>query len=1097
MNSTYKILIIAISLNLTGLLHALSQGVDRYHGSPFIRNYDVSEYNGSAQIWAIGQNKQGIMYFGDGKGLLEYDGTNWRLYPVDNYSVIRSLDTDTNGIVYVGAHNEFGYFQPDSTGTLTYSSLIQHIPDSLLDFKNIWKTLITTNGVYFVSRNTIFRWHNNKMSSTNVELQSLFAYKINDKIYVKDNNLGICYIDNNELVPLKNCESLNSYKAGYFHILPYENNKLLISLNYLGFFIYDLKNEELATLPAPGLTQDYIRENLGFFPITINDKEMAYSTITGGIVFINKKGEITRVINKLRGLTTNSIYSIYLDKANNLWAATQNGISRIDLSYPAIQYSRQQGINDYILDIETYNNTQYISTTNKVYYLPPYVPSVHNDNHEAKVVENLTDCWDLFQVKNHLLAGHRLGLSQINNNKASLILFDNRVFKGLYSEKHYPDKIFLGQGDGIKIASFIEKDNKLEITNAQKINGVNNQVRTFTFDNSGNIWVATYNSGIFYIHFKNKNLSDYTVTRYTHESGLPKEIHECSVEFFNNRINIFTHKGIFTPVFPEQEHADSLISFVHDTYWGDVYTKDSTSAIIAKQIDTNKFFIYGNRAEIFMKTGDSISLQFGPFIRIDDAFSISTDDNTYIKMGTATAFILYNYNIIKDYTAPFDVLIRKVKTSNDSVLFNGNSPYNDTQVLSNIPVLSYENNSMKFEFSATFYEESEKNRYSYMIDGFDKKWSNWSHEPTATYTNIPFGEYTFKVRATNIYGTTSKISTYTFIISPPWYRTWWAYILFSLFAALLIRLFFIRYTKKLKQQNIKLESLVKTRTVELQAAVNTLENQKISLNERQEEILSQNNELSAQREELKQIILKLKDTQEQLIQAEKMASLGILTAGVAHEINNPLNFIHNGTAEIEAYLSENHPEIRKALNPLIEAIDTGVKRTSDIVQSLGKYSRSEDAPFSVINVHDIIESCLVMLQNQYKYHIAIEKNYNALKPDIFANEGQIHQVFLNTIINAIQSINKEGIIKITTTQTDSEVNITVEDNGCGISEENLKHIYDPFFTTKDPGKGTGLGLSITHKIIQRHEGRIICESVESKGTKFTIILPIKELNNEV
>ena len=282
---------------------------------------------------------------------------------------------------------------------------------------------------------------------------------------------------------------------------------------------------------------------------------------------------------------------------------------------------------------------------------------------------------------------------------------------------------------------------------------------------------------------------------------------------------------------------------------------------------------------------------------------------------------------------------------------------------------------------------------------------------------------------------------------------------------------------KLLEYNQKLEETVKERTEELAAA--------------NKDLKATNAELRSQREQLQHTLKKLEEAQGQLIETEKMASLGILTAGVAHEINNPLNYIFNGAVAIEEYIKEKYPEDSGELRQLFDAINMGIDRTAEIIKSLNKYSRGEEKKFHICNIHEIINNCLTMLTNQYKNRIDIDKNYQADLPQIMGREGKLHQAFLNIILNAIQAIEDKGTITIKTDESDGSIRVSLRDTGSGIPKENIKNIFDPFFTTKDPGKGTGLGLSITRRIIQEHGGTINCKSKLKEGSEFIINLPLK------
>jgi PAS domain S-box-containing protein len=261
-----------------------------------------------------------------------------------------------------------------------------------------------------------------------------------------------------------------------------------------------------------------------------------------------------------------------------------------------------------------------------------------------------------------------------------------------------------------------------------------------------------------------------------------------------------------------------------------------------------------------------------------------------------------------------------------------------------------------------------------------------------------------------------------------------------------------------------------------------------------EELSALNEHLFYQKDKLESTIDKLKKTQSQLVQSEKMASVGILTSGIAHEINNPLNFIQGGKLAIENYIEENLIERSDDFKPLLDIIETGINRASDIISSLNRFNRKSDTLNEKCEIHIILDNCLIMLQNKLKHKVKVINHYTNSDFVILGNEGKLHQVFLNILSNAEQSIEKEGIIEITTAIENDKLEIKISDNGYGISEENLTKIIDPFFTTKDPGKGTGLGLSIAYQIIQNHKGNIKINSQLKKGTTVIVTLPI--INNE-
>lgn len=281
--------------------------------------------------------------------------------------------------------------------------------------------------------------------------------------------------------------------------------------------------------------------------------------------------------------------------------------------------------------------------------------------------------------------------------------------------------------------------------------------------------------------------------------------------------------------------------------------------------------------------------------------------------------------------------------------------------------------------------------------------------------------------------------------------------------------------QELEKYHENLEQLVKDRTEKLHLT--------------NEELISTNNELILQQEELQAALDELNNAHQQLVESEKMASLGILAAGISHEINNPLNFIQGGLTGLEEYFNDKLASHKKNVKILLDGIQEGITRAAKIVASLNHFSRSSESQNEICDIHAIIDNCLVMLQNHLKYRITVKRDYTDPPFTLYGNEGKLHQAFLNILLNACQAIQDTGTLSIATETSRHDLLISITDTGCGIKPDDLPKVFDPFFTTKAPGMGTGLGLSITYKIIQEHRGEIELKSLEHEGTKVTIKLP--------
>jgi two-component system NtrC family sensor kinase len=308
------------------------------------------------------------------------------------------------------------------------------------------------------------------------------------------------------------------------------------------------------------------------------------------------------------------------------------------------------------------------------------------------------------------------------------------------------------------------------------------------------------------------------------------------------------------------------------------------------------------------------------------------------------------------------------------------------------------------------------------------------------------------------------------------------------------------------QDAVMLEKQVQRRTAELEAALR--ENERI------------NRDLTREREEQRVLIKKLEEAHNQLLQSEKLASLGQLAAGVAHEVNNPIGFVNSNLGTLRKYVTDilelldryealedeaplssrerigafkaeiDLPFLRDDMVALIgESID-GTSRVRRIVQDLRDFSRPGDSEWQAVDLHAGLESTLNVVWNEIKYKADVKRDYTEL-PVVECLPSQLNQVFLNLLVNAAQAIPERGVITLRTRCEGEQVAISVEDTGCGMPPEIRDRIFDPFFTTKPVGQGTGLGLSVTYGIVEKHGGRIEVASEPGQGTTFTVRLPVR------
>jgi signal transduction histidine kinase len=261
------------------------------------------------------------------------------------------------------------------------------------------------------------------------------------------------------------------------------------------------------------------------------------------------------------------------------------------------------------------------------------------------------------------------------------------------------------------------------------------------------------------------------------------------------------------------------------------------------------------------------------------------------------------------------------------------------------------------------------------------------------------------------------------------------------------------------------------------------------------------NELEEKNSNLEDLYTELKETQSQLIQSEKMSSLGQLVAGVAHELNNPIGYLYANMKELQKYIDllnqsatgDNgiDPEyLKEDIEQVIKESIEGSERVKSIVENLRKFSRLDEAEFKYAHINEGLDSTIRLVQKELADRIIIHKNYADI-PLISCMPGHLNQVFLNMLLNSIQAIKDTGNIWISTEIKDKKVVIKFKDDGIGIPKKNIDKLFEPFFTTKPVGTGTGLGLSISYGIIQEHGGDIKVKSKKKNGSTFIITIPYK------
>ncbi|WP_020530808.1 sensor histidine kinase [Flexithrix dorotheae] len=685
----------------------------------------------------------------------------------------------------------------------------------------------------------------------------------------------------------------------------------------------------------------------------------------------------------------------------------------------------------------------------------------------------------------------------------------------------------------------------LQLTNGEKFN---NSIFYLQFDNKHRLWAAIPNQGLFLVKPEKGELIKYDhndeikqVEYFFEDSN--QQWWVCSIDglyIFNLNSMIFTKKY-------DSDHGlgSNYVNVVAEDSYGRIWAGTQENGLNLLDIEADTFITFSafNQINIVGIVEDEqnflwISAHEGLFrIKVNmkneivhyKRFSISDGlqsnhfkRRTFLKssvsnelfFGGVNGFNIFVPATISEKSKPPSVFITNLFIHNKPV-----SPGDPNSILekdiskSKELTLGRHQNNITFECLSLNFTNSQNNLYQVKLENFDEDWVNLGHSRKVTYTNLNPGNYTFRFKGSNHEGVWSEQEASIEIkVLPLWWETLSAKIAYVIGAILSIWFLVRIRLRMLKLRNKILEKKVEDRTKEI--------------SEKSKEILAQNEELEAQQGylgkqniELENTIKLLKSTQSQLVQSEKLASLGFLTAGIAHEINNPINFIKSGIVGLEKslhkllflmkeYDSINDENVKERLakikalkaqykyEKLIQLvkkvagdIGIGANRTADIVKELRTFARIEGDGLKLADIHEGINSSLILLANQYQDRIKITRNYGEI-PKIECFPGKLNQVFMNLLVNAIQAIEGKGEIIISTCVREEEINISITDSGHGMDPEIQKHIFEPFFSTKEEGQGTGLGLSISLSIIKEHQGKIEVESELGKGSTINLRFPL-------
>ncbi|WP_432709608.1 triple tyrosine motif-containing protein [Pedobacter sp.] len=887
----------------------IASGIDiKSIGVPYIQNYTKGAYLSGNQNWSIAKSQNGIMYFGNAQGLLNFDGKYWRQYEMPNRQIVRAVATDDSGKIYTGSYGEFGYWSIKNNRQ-SYTSLKSLVPGKNSLNSEIWKIYADGDRVLFQSFSAIYIYKDHKITVVSAPGSYLFLHQVNDKFIVEVLGKGLYELKGNQLSPLNNEGKL--LPTDVLSILPYKSGELLIGTRKNALYLYNGKTYTPFNTQASAFLKTYQLNN----GARILDKYFAYGTILNGIVIIDENGNIVQQINKSSGLQNNTILSLHIDQEMNLWAGLDNGIDRIELNSPLYFYFDKAGRFGTVYSSLISNGNIYLGTNQGLFY-SKWAPGADTPFNFELIPESQGQVWELKEIDGQLFCGHNEGTFRILDGKM-LKVSDAAGGWTLKKLKSNPEYLIQGTYNGLVL---FKKDNNGAWKYHYKIDNFGEPSRYVEQDGKGDIWVSHAYKGLYRLTLSPDLKKVRAKQYYDEQDGLPsaynihvfpfenKLVYSSDIGFYlydevSNRFNKYEALNAKLGSFA---NSNRIIPAGRHKYWfinrGKTGLADFSVPGNAA-IETNQFSIINGRMvqyyENISKISDSIYL-----ISVDDGFVVyndSPDKSSHVARAIPPVLVRMVYDL----------------TDTDKII----SEHGNADEAITIP---YHRNNLRITYALPYYRQADV-KYQFKLEGYSKHWSDWSSASQKDFTNLGWGKYRFLIKASSSGQIQNDITAFEFEVLPPFYATKLAFVLYALLLIGLLFVFKKLYERKLMKDKLRITEklqLEKEESLKKEAAHNEKQIAKLEREKLQAELAGKNRELANSAmslvyknellQKLSQEIAKLKDGDGKLISEEQQHKIQhIITEGMNDErdwvlFENSFNDAHESFFK---KLKAKHPDL--------------------------------------------------------------------------------------------------------------------------------------------------------------------------------------------
>lgn len=787
-------------------------------GLPNIVNYNKILYKGGLQNWKIKQDKNGILYVANNEGLLTFDGKHWKIYSLPNKTIVRSMGIANDGKIYVGGQDEIGFFEPNPNGRLIFHTLIDKLDIKDRAFSDIWDIETFNNDVFFRTTNRIFRLQNETITVYKTKNEWTFLGKTNNNLFIHDKKNGVFLFKNNVW---ENMTGINMGDKEVTSILHLQNGNSIITTLKNGAF--NLTKDNVIT--ASTFNSIILNTEKIFTAIEINNNLFAIGTTNGGVYIIDTSGRLIQHFSKTEGLQSDDAHCIFLDQQQNLWLGLDNGIDCIAFN-SAVKLINPDfnGSSGYAAAI--FKNNLYLGTSQGLYAAPlQTIEDLSFSKGSFSHVKNTSgQAWSLAEVNQQLLLASHDGAFTIKDNIGSIISNKTGFWNFTALDAIFPSaKIISGNYTGLSLLDYSGGNFSVgaEIPNFTETS------RYLVLDKNNNIWVSHPYHGIYKV---NADLNgNYTTKLYTANNGLPSTLNN-HVYKIKGEIAVGTEKGIFVynytkDIFEPSETYKKLlgsqsIRYLKEDTEGNIwFVHEKNVAVLSFSNISNPTIIYLPELNKKLLSGFEFIYPYNK-----NNIFIGGDEGLF-----HVNFEKYRNNIVK---LKAQITSVNIFNKNDSLLFGGyfTNP-NDKQLQSEKQVFKIKNSwkTIRFEFTTPYYGQENSIEYSYRLKGFENNWSEWSTVSEKEYTNLPAKDYSFEIKVRNNNDIESDITSYKFIILPPWYKSIWAYLFYFLSFCAGIAYLYKWQENKFEKQKLKNEKEQKRQQYLHQLEIEKTENELVIL----------------------------------------------------------------------------------------------------------------------------------------------------------------------------------------------------------------------------------------------------------------------------